>query len=247
MILAYVLLSLLLLLPYQAKAAADFDGVDDGAMGTALSNYFTTSAKTLIVRFRPTAAPGTPGGTCHTATNIGVVGGATETLRIIIALKSTTDLCGSHWDGTTDNINVVTGGVVNNNMHVALVHGGGNLLVYYSGVQQGSAIASGNTDALTQSFAVALTGIIHYAGRIDHVATYNVALSAEEIKVLFSSRKLRLQRTKPTGEWSFDNCAMGTTATNPFRDISFNNRTLTVAGGPICRGQVQLSYPGGIQ
>lgn len=249
MVLCLVLLLLLGVCP--AQAAIDTDGVDDAANGAALSTYFTASTKTVMAWFTP-AATGGAGTTCQNSSNHNVVGGATATIRFNIGIRSATEICGGHFDGASATVFFPPSSMIGHTMHVALVHSGGTLAIYYNGVLRDS-VPSGNTDALTQLLAVGKPAGGGLQGRIHHVATYNVAVPPAEIAVLGASRMPRLRRTLPTGEWLFDNCAVGANGVGVnFRDHSFNARTLAgvdpnTSNTLLCRGTPFLLRPGGIQ
>ena len=162
-------------------------------------------------------------------------------------------MCATHHDGSQDTLAAThTDGTP---VHLALVHTGGNILLYAQGVLASGPTASGNTTTLLPSLLVGGATSLNafFQGRVDMVATYNVAVSAEEIAAIAGSKRTRIRKTHPTGLWLFDNCADGASGDGVLaRDHSGNGEPLTIDNGAnntgaTCRASAQLGRWGGIQ
>jgi hypothetical protein len=206
--------------------------VDDNIQGAAISNYFTASTKTAMMWYNNLGATPTAGSFCSDTANVQTLMGTTGGNRVFFTLRRADRMCAGNNDGTTDSA-FSDGSSSNVYHHLALLHTGGVLSFYLNGTLVNTA-TSGDTNVLTGLFSVCSDGVFQPAnpGRFVYLATYNVAVPVAEIQHLAKSRTPRMKKTKPTGEWYFDNCAIGANCNGvAFRDHSGNGRTLTGSDG----------------
>jgi hypothetical protein len=234
-----------------ALAAVECDGVDDSLGGIALSNYVTAATKTVVLRYTSTGTS-PAAGSCGNVAVQALVAHTGGISRLNIVRRTSTELCTNHHDGTVDQMQSPY--VEGTPIHIAMTHTGGGMVLYADGVAVDT-VASGDLSTLTPLLSICGNTGVFAAGQgiIDYVATYDVAVPADEIAALAVSRRPRLRRTIPTGEWLFDNCTPGSgTDAVVFRDHSGNSRTLTGSDGAnntglTCQASTVLGMHGGIQ
>jgi hypothetical protein len=235
----------------------DCDGVDDSIGGAAISTYLAAGTKTIALWYTPTAPAPAGGSFCHDGANVeGILSNTGGTKRIFATWRRQDRLCMGNNDGATDEVMYDTAETTfaGTPIHLAMTHTGGTITLYANGTQITTA-SSGDTSSLTDSLTLCgNTGTFAAAeGRFHHVALYNVVVPAEEIAILATSKRPRLRRTLPTGEWLFDNCGDGAAGNAvAFRDHSGNARTITADDGAnntgvTCRAGALLTGIGGIQ
>ncbi len=167
--------------------ALQFDGSDDYVeINTAryLSDFITNSAGTMMawVKMSGTA----PGDIVYNLPAI--VGDSSAWAVLTRGIFSNNDFIWAYnYDNNDDPIGV--GYSVGQWMHLAWVHGGGNLYIYKDGVLGGT-VLSGNTGQLTGNLIIGGGNSPHYSnGIIDDVRIYNRALSVQEIKTIYNATK----------------------------------------------------------
>lgn len=251
------LILILLGLPVYSYSAIDCDGVDDYALTTAnLDTFKTGGTGTWMAWFTPTGANPAGGATCVNSATPKILGAASgsNAQRITLGRRGATDLCGSNFDGTTDQL-IATYAGVNTTNHLAMVHTGGNIELFLNGVSTGSTASGDTTTHASPLFACNNNSASQstFQGRVHGISVSSTAMTASEIAVLALSNRPRLRRTPATGEWLFDNCAPGTSGnTIGFRDHSGNGRVMTGghganASGLTCQGHSLFSFGGGVQ
>ncbi|MBL8002271.1 MAG: T9SS type A sorting domain-containing protein [Flavobacteriales bacterium] len=184
------LLAALLLIPFLAQAqvqnALDFDGINDAvtvANGSALVAGVNGFSMTCWIK--PTA-----GSEHH-----GIVGLRDEAVAdfYMLKLQNTNILEGRlrNSGGTFYTLNY--GGLTMNAwQHLAMVYDGSQLILYHNGAQVTSVTASGGITSTTGTFHI---GNLPYSldnfnfdGPIDEVSLWSVALTAQQVDCIASSR-----------------------------------------------------------
>ena len=100
---------------------------------------------------------------------------------------------GTLWDtsGGTANAIATTAPVAGTWQHVAFTVSGSSLTIYVNGVQSGTSTFSGTRNAVNSGSAIARLGDgsrEFFAGTVDEVAIYNVALTAAQVPAHYSAR-----------------------------------------------------------
>ena len=257
-----VVLLLLSLLPWLARADVLCDGVDDDAnSGLSLLTFGSAATVTFVAVVRPTGAAASGGTECYFGESILVIyqnGGFSGDIGVFRNgnLGGLDRLCGFNYDGTTTVVLPATY-TANTLYHLALVHGGGTLTFYVNGVSVGSS-SSGNTfgTAGTVRLCAGLARVDNTSyqvlnGRVLEAKVYPVALTAGQIAAEAKSGVHNVITTTPSGLWLLNTCPMGATGDGfSFRDTSGNQRPLTGddggnATGLTCQGS-SLSYQWGV-
>lgn len=259
-----VLLVLLAMVP-SVLADVDCDGVDDNLKNaTTVGSFYSTTTATLMLWMRPTGVGGSSGsGGCEDGerwwgdVEVGVGGSLLIVRNDDYPPGSLDRLCVKNTASGTQVI--ATPYTLDAWTHVALVHTGGNLLMYKdgalvsstaSGTSTGSASAlmhlCGGEDAIASAVAAG-------KGRVAEAMTFPTALSAGEIASLGASRLHYIASSAPSGYWPLDTCGDGASGDAvAFVDRSSNGHPLTGDNGPnntglTCRAGTILSYPWGVE
>jgi hypothetical protein len=100
---------------------------------------------------------------------------------------------GTLWDtsGGTYNAIAATAPAAGTWQHVVFTVSGSSLTIYVNGVQSGTATFSGTRNAVNSGSAIARLGDgsrEFFAGTVDEVAIYNVALTAAQVQAHYSAR-----------------------------------------------------------
>jgi Concanavalin A-like lectin/glucanases superfamily len=265
-ILCMFVLACLLLMFSSAFADVDCDGIDDDLdNATTVGSFYSSTTATLTLWLRPTGTGATSGtGTCIDGERWWgdvevLIGGSLMIARNddYPGTGGGDRLCVSNDTGTFQTIAAPY--TLDAWTHIALVHGGGNLLMYKDGLLV-SSTASGTSTASSNAIMHlcggkdgAISGVASGKGRVAEAMTFPTALSAGEIASLGASHLHYIASSAPSGYWPLDDCGDGVTGNAvAFADRSGNNRVLTGDDGAnntglICRAGTALTYPWGVE
>ncbi len=179
---ALSLVSLILLQEVQAQNALDFDGIDDEVTVNNASALIAGSAGfSLTCWVKPTA------GTEHH----GIAGLRDEVGAdfYLLKLADLNSIEGRFRNSAGGFFTLISPGLTLNTwQHLALVYDGSEMVLYMNGIGSGSVAASGNITSTTGTFRmgnlVYSTDNFNFAGQLDEVSLWNVALTIEEVQCL---------------------------------------------------------------
>lgn len=166
--------------------ALSFDGSDDYLVTSILSSFVSNNTGSISMWVKPT-------GSSPVATNAWesqvLIHDAFDAVGIFRGNIGSLDrIWMFNWDGSADTVGITYS--ADEWTHIVWVHSGGVLYGYKNGQLAGST-ASGNTTVLNQP--VTLGGFggagLYYKGALDDIRMYSSALSADEIKALYTMGK----------------------------------------------------------